>query len=60
MNPCMVMFKINKIIYPIPIKPNTTSPNNNCKTNPPKMKIMKGNPGVTQVSGVVQYSAVSE
>ena len=28
--------------------------------NPPKMKIMKGNPGVTHVSGVVQYSAVSE
>ena len=28
--------------------------------NPPKIKIMNGNPGVTQVSGVVQYSAVSE
>ncbi len=28
--------------------------------NPPKMKIIKGNPGVTHVSGVVQYSAVSE
>jgi hypothetical protein len=28
--------------------------------NPPKIKIIKGNPGVTQVSGVVQYSAESE
>ena len=28
--------------------------------NPPKIKIMKGNAGVTHVSGVVQYSAVSE
>lgn len=48
------------MFYVNPINLKTTSPKNNCMINPPKIKIMKGNPGVTQVSGVVQYSAVSE